>query len=182
MLARRATLLIACAATAVISACGSARSSAPHGNPDPGGKRLASLASVARSVLPANATSPDLTLTKSTWGHGGCDGGPPGWTNMEAVQRFRASGNVVAEIDASMRRLRWTTVFPSELDLPLSPPSGSNLAPADVGPTAPYERQYEASSAPSAPVAWLFTPTQAGDPFWELDLEVAPAEVPDHAC
>jgi hypothetical protein len=178
VLARQALSVLAAVAVALVSGCGS--SSKPHGDPDPGGKRLAELASVARVVVPPNASSIDLGLTKSTWGHGGCDGGPPGWTNMEAVQKFRATGNVVAEIDASMRRLRWTTVFPAEFMLPL--PSGPNPAPAADGPTAPYVRQYEASSAPSAPVAWLFSPTETGGPYWEVDLEVAPAEVPDHAC
>jgi hypothetical protein len=82
----------------------------PHGDPDPGGKRLAELTTVALEALPFGATSTHLIVKKSTWGHGGCDGGPPGWTNMEADRTFRAAGDVVAEIDANMHRIHWSVV------------------------------------------------------------------------
>jgi hypothetical protein len=131
---------------------------------------------VAREAPPSGATSTHLSLTKSTWGHGGCDGGPAGWTNMEAVQLFRASGNVVAEVDANMRRLHWGIVSKLNTSPAGQPPS------AAPGPEAPWAQEYEPSSDPSRPVAWLYTPAQAGGSRWELDLEVGPAEVPDHAC
>ena len=150
----------------------------PHGNPDPGGRRLAALATVAHDALPSEATSMHLILTKSSWGHGGCDGGAPGWTNMEAIETFRAAINVVPEVDARMNALHWRVV--SELS-PTAPTSSYPPA-AVLGTDAPYAREYEPSPDVHVQVAWLFTPAQTGKSFWELDLEVAPAEVPDHNC
>jgi hypothetical protein len=80
---------------------------------------------VAREAPPSGATSTHRSLTKSTWGHGGCDGGPAGWTNMEAVQLFRASGNVVAEVDANMRRLHWGIVSKLNTSPAGQPPSSA---------------------------------------------------------
>lgn len=95
---------------------------------------------------------------------------------MEAVQLFRASGNVVAEVDAKMRRLHWDIVSKLNTSPAGQPPS------AAPGPEAPWAEQYEPSSDPSRPVAWLYTSAQAGGSRWELDLVVGAAEVPDHAC
>jgi hypothetical protein len=148
MSGRWASIVAIVFAASLGSACSSP--SVPHGNPDPGGKRLAGLASVAREALPSGASSTHLALTKSIWGHGGCDGGPPGGTNMEAVQTFRASGDVVADIDASMRRLHWGVV--SQLN---TTPAGrySPSAAPGTGLNAPYVREYEPSSNPTKPVA-----------------------------
>lgn len=173
----RALIAVALIA-ALLSACGASGSRGPHGHPDPGGKRLAALARVAREALPSGATSTHLSLTKSTWGHGGCDGGPAGWTKMEAVELFRASGNVATEVDANMRRLHWVIV--SKLNTNTSP--AGQPPSAAPGADAPWAEEYEPSSDPTKPVAWLYTPAQAGGPRWKLDLQVAPAEVPDHAC
>jgi len=96
---------------------------------------------------------------------------------MEAVQLFRASGNVVGEVDARMRRLHWGIV--SKLG---GPPSGGGPQATAPGPDAPWAQEYRPSSDPSQPDALLLTPAQAGGSRWELDLEVGPAEVPDHAC
>jgi hypothetical protein len=96
---------------------------------------------------------------------------------MEAVQTFLATGNVVAEIDATMRRLHWGVVPQVN-----TTPSDQYPPSAAPGPDTPYIREYERSADASAPVAWLFTPAQAVGRNWELDLEVGPAEVPDHNC
>lgn len=149
----------------------------PHGNPDPGGKRLAQLAKVARAAVPSDAGSTQLVLKKSTWDSGGCDGGPPGWTPMEAIQRFRASGNVAVEVDAKMRQMHWRVVSRFRTTY-----TGRFPPPTVPGANAPYVREYEPSAASGAPVAWLYTPAETGGPLWELDLEASPAEVPDHAC
>jgi len=180
---RRTYILLVIAAVVVVGVVSSALfgnwyRDHPHGNPDPGGRRLAALASVAHEALPNEATSMHLLLTKSSWGHGGCDGGAPGWTNMEAVESFRAPIDVVAEVDARMRALHWRVVS----QLSPTPIGQLNPPPAEPGTGAPYAREYEPSSDASAPVAWLFTPAETGTSVWELDLEVAPAEVPDHAC
>lgn len=166
-------------AAGLVSSCSSTSGapSGPHGNADPGGKRLAEIAKVAREAVPANALSTRLQLKRSTWGHGGCDGGPPGWTNMEVDQRFRAPGPVIAEIGAKMRRLHWHVVPRVNRRH-----AGQGLVPLSPGRNAPYVREYASSSAPGRPVAWLYTPEQTGRSFWELDLEASPAELPDHAC
>ncbi|SDJ37804.1 hypothetical protein SAMN05444157_3078 [Frankineae bacterium MT45] len=162
---------------ASLKALSYARSRDPHGNPDPGGRRLASLASIAQEAVPNEASSTHLTVTKSSWGHGGCDGGAPGWTNMEVIETFRGPVNVVAEVDAKMNTLHWRIVSK------LSPsPAGEYPPPAAPGPDAPYAREYQPISDSDTQVAWLFTPTQAGTSSWELDLEAPPAEVPDHSC
>lgn len=176
MIKRQAALPTALVVVAVLAtSCSS--TAKPHGDPDPGGTRLAGLPYVARAVMPPTAASTHLTLTKSTWGHGGCDGGPPGWTPMQAVQTFEASGGVVAQIDANMERLNWRVVSQTN-----AAPSGQYPPSAAPGPNAPYVREYQSSSDPSAPVAWLYTPAQAGGPYWQLALEVVAANVPDHAC
>lgn len=170
------TIIVVASGLLLISPIRSWYRNHPHGNPDPGGKRLAALTRVAREALPAGATSTHLLIKKSTWGHGGCDGGPPGWTNIETDQTFRASGGVAAQVDMKMRMLHWHVVSKVRAPAGVFPP------PTLPGPNAPWARQYEPSADPGAPVAWLYTPAQAGGSFWELDLVVAPAEVPDHAC
>ena len=159
-----------CLGAVVLCSCSGTRG--PHGDPDPGGKRFAALANTARLALPADATGTHLSLMRSTWGKGGCDGGPPGWTNMRAVETFHASGDVPTKVDARMRYLHWRDNTAQSLGY-------SGLA--KPGLHAPYARQYEPSPDPETWVAWLFTPAQAGG-SWELDLQIAPAEVPDHDC
>ena len=116
--------------------------------------------------MPADAHSPHLHLKKSRWGHGGCDGGPPGRTNMKANETFHAAGHVIAEIDAKMRRLHFRVVprFHSKH-------SGQYPPPASPGRSAPYIREYR-SSAPGRPFAWLYTPLVAGGTLWALDLSI----------
>jgi hypothetical protein len=163
-------------AAAVIAAC-SATSVKPHGDPDPGGKRMAGLVSIAHAVMPPDASHITQVLAPSTWSGGGCDGGPAGWTYMEDVQTFQASGSVVAEIDANMNRMHWSVV--PQVDAERAGPYPPSAAP---GPTTPYVRRYELSRSPESPVAWLFTPQQASGSAWQLDLEAFPAEVRAADC
>lgn len=179
---RRRYLLWGCLAAVVVAALIAGPISNwyvdhPHGNPDPGGRRLAGLAKVASAAMPAGAVSTRLVLKKSTWGKGGCDGGPPGWTPMEAIQRFRATGDVAAQVDANMQRLRWK-LAPDFVRAT----TGQRPRPVAPGSDTPYVREYDAPGGDDAPVAWLFTPAENHSPYWVLDLEAMPAEVPDHAC
>ena len=167
----RSTAVVSlCLVALAVCSCSGTRG--PHGDPDPGGKRFAALTNIARLALPTDASATHLSLTKSTWGKGGCDGGPPGWTNMRAVETFHAPGDVPTKIDARMKGLHWRDVTAESLGL-----EGS----VKLGPDLPYARQYEPSPDPETWVAWLFRPTHSGG-AWELDLQVAPAEVPDHDC
>jgi hypothetical protein len=134
----------------------------PHGNPDPRGERVSYLAQVARQTVPVRATGIQLHLKKSSWDPGGCEGGAPGWSRMEADQVFRTSDNAVSEIDAAMVKEHWRSV----------PVQGGTAV-----------REYEpVSDNGYDDYGWLFSSTDRNGTSWELDLSAAPSEVPTHAC
>ena len=95
---------------------------------------------------------------------------------MKADETFHATGHVIAHVGAKMRRLHFRAVSRFH-----TAHSGQYPPPASPGRSAPYVREYR-SSAPGRPVAWLYTPLVSGGTLWALDLEVSPAEVPDHNC
>lgn len=95
---------------------------------------------------------------------------------MEAVQTFRASGNVVAAYEAKMQALQLIAI-----DGPHSSEPSQDPQPAVAG-SAPDERPYEPRSNPDGIFAWLFTPVTAGGTSWTLDLIAAPAEAPAADC
>jgi hypothetical protein len=134
----------------------------PHGDPDPGGQRLALLAHVARQAVAPGATAAHLDLKESHWDPGGCDGGAPGWSRMEAVQIFRAPGDVASQVDAAMREQRWHSV---------SIQGGRSV------------REYKpVENTAYGGYGWLFAETGAAGTTWHLILSAAPAEIPTHAC
>lgn len=144
-----------------LSACSSSRSG-PHGNPDPGSKRIAYIALVARRAVPPGATAVHLHLKKSHWDPGGCDGGAAGWSRMEADQVFMTSGHVAAQIDAAMKQTHWHSV----------PVMGGSAG-----------REYEPNAHNGyGAVGWLFSSNARQGRTWQLQLSAAPAEVPTHAC
>ena len=161
--------------TSLLTACDSpSTSTRPHGNPDPGGTRLARLESVAHQAMPTEAVSVHYAVTKSSWNLGGCDGGPAGWTSIEVVGTFTVSGSPVAEVTASMRHLGWVVV-------PQVAPSAQGGFPAPAeGPT--YAGEFEPVSKSDHSFAWLFAPGQAGWTAWTLDLMTPPAELPAAIC
>jgi hypothetical protein len=148
-------------AAALVSPVRSWYTNHPHGDPDPGGRRAAFLLGAVREATPAGATALHLDLTKSSWDRGGCDGGAPGWSWMEAVQAFRTTEGSVGQIDAAMTKQHWRA-------LPV--PGGAAV------------REYEpVSASEDFAYGWLFASGDEGSTVWKLDLTAAPAEVPTHA-
>ena len=134
----------------------------PHGHPDPHGDRLSYLAQTARQAVPAEATAVHLHLKKSHWDRGGCDGGAPGWSRMEADQVFRTTHDAASEIDAAMAKQNWRSV-----------PVPGGTAVREYEPVS--DNKYDG-------YGWLFSSTTGNSTSWELELTAAPAEVSTHSC
>jgi hypothetical protein len=81
---------------------------------------------------------------------------------MEAVQIFRAPGDVASQVDAAMREQRWHSV---------SIQGGRSV------------REYKpVENTAYGGYGWLFAETGAAGTTWHLILSAAPAEIPTHAC
>jgi hypothetical protein len=132
-----------------------------RGNPDPGGERLAVLTHVAKQAVPPTATDEQLRAIKSRWEAGGCDGGPDGWSRLEADEVFHTTDDSLAPIDAAMTRQHWRPL-----------PSKGGTA---VREYQPLEDSYEG-------YGWLYSSTDGHGTRWELDVSAAPAKNPSHAC
>jgi hypothetical protein len=157
----RLIVIVAGLVAGCLSGCTSS-SSHSHGNPDPGGKRLAFLTQAARQAVPPQATAVHLDLKKSHWDPGGCDGGSPGWSRMEAEQVFRTADDVAPQVDAAMRKARWHSV----------PVQGGTAV-----------REYEPATRKGyGGHGWLYSSAGNGGTTWHLDLSAAPGEVATHAC
>ena len=142
----------------------------PHGNPDPGGKRLAYLQETARAAVPEGASVVSLQVHRYAWDPGGCDGGAAGWAQAAVVLTLR--GADAGEIDSAMARLHWRA-RPVDRD---AAPGSSYPSPARA-PDSPPDYVPE-SGNPYDAIAMTF----AEGSTWELDFMAAPAEVPTHTC
>ncbi|WP_179480733.1 hypothetical protein [Allobranchiibius huperziae] len=153
---------------------GSGASARIHGNPDPGGQRLAALQAVARRTVPATAQGVHATVHGFRWDPQTCDGAAPGWSNADVDLTFHAPSTTPFDVDALMQRLGWKKNTSDE-------PS-SDTAPAE-GPSGPGFRSYEPSGADTyGEIAQLTPPDTYGDGVWDLDINASPAEVPSHDC
>jgi hypothetical protein len=80
-----------------------------HGNPDPGGRRMAAVRPVL-SVVPSGLTITNRDQVKPSWDS--CDGKHPGWDPVTVDVGFIAPGQSAAQIYAhiahGMARLGWT--------------------------------------------------------------------------
>lgn len=132
-----------------------------RGNADPGGKRLAFLAHVAEQAIPPGAMNERLHLIKSKWIAGGCDGGPDGWSQLEADQQFRTATDSITQIDAMMIRQHWH---------PLPSKGGTAV------------REYEPTSRTYGSYGWLYSSQDSSGTKWELDLQANPAEKRADSC
>lgn len=126
----------------------------PHGNPDPGGRRIAYLSRTARKALPSTATDTHVTVLGYSWDAGGCDGGDPGWARGVVNATFRNS--TVASVDAAMADIGWKVS-------------------RWIGGVRDY---VPANGNPYDAVATLFVARRT----WTLNLSADPAETPTHSC
>jgi hypothetical protein len=157
----RLIVIVAGLVAGCLAACTSSNSN-PHGNPDPGGKRLTFLTQAARQAVPPGATAVHLELKTSHWDPGGCDGGSPGWSRMEAEQVFRTADDVASQVDAAISKAHWQSV----------PVQGGTAV-----------REYEpAMHKGYGGHGWLFSSARTGRTTWHLNLSAAPAEAPTHTC
>ena len=143
----------------------------PHGNPDPGGKRLAYLEETARAAVPEGASVVSLQVHRYAWDPGGCDGGAAGWASAEVELTLRPAD--AAGIDSAMAALHWGV---RPVDEPDAVPDLSHPLPAR-GPDLPPDYVPE-SGNPYDAIAMTFVEGST----WELDFMAAPAEVPTHSC
>jgi hypothetical protein len=79
-----------------------------HGDPDPGGRRMAAIRPVL-SVVPAGLRVVDSEVVKPHWDS--CDGQTHGWdpatVDVDFVDRGQSAGHIAAQIDASMAAMGW---------------------------------------------------------------------------
>jgi hypothetical protein len=126
----------------------------PHGNPDPGGARIAFLSQAARGAVPRTAVDSHVYVKGFAWDAGGCDGGAAGWARGRVVATFR--GGMPAAVDAAMADIGWRVS-------------------RWIGGVRDY---VPAHGNPYDAVATLF----AGHGTWTLEFDAAAAGVPTHTC
>jgi hypothetical protein len=137
-----------------------ADSNGPHGNPDPGGKRLAYLERTAHAAVPADASVVSTKIHPYRWDPGGCDGGAAGWARAEIDLQFRPG--TTREIDRAITSAHWRSV-----------PVEGGTARREYQPAG--HNRYDG-------YGWLFSSPGTHGTIWELDLSAGPAEVPTHSC
>lgn len=175
---RRWTSCVLLVVVALIAAVGvwfghrSIESGRQHGNPDPGGSRLAALRAIAPQMVPSAVIGLRTEVHRFRWDPQTCDGDAPGWAVASVDMMFRGSSTVPASLDALMGRLGWKQYKPA------APSSGP--MPASPGPGF---RVYEPAGAnPYSQFASLTPPGTFGGGLWDLDVTSDPAEVPSHDC
>jgi hypothetical protein len=132
----------------------------PHGNPDPGGRILAGLQTVA-SAIPADAEVMLRQANEPRWDS--CDGraGTFGWNNVTVNVQFRASEQpdaLVAQIDKVLTEAGWHR---------------TNAWETPLGPNARWSRTL---SGPTVATALLSPGTRGGGngSYWDLDAVAPP--------
>jgi hypothetical protein len=171
----RRWLLVGLAVVVVLAASGywfERRSPGPHGEPDPGGRRLAAIRDIAARMLPDDASEVRAMQHEFHWDPETCDGKAPGWSGGDIDMTFHAPNSVLVSLDLLMRRLQWV----QDSD------HGSSSGPAPASPGPGFRVYVPSGRNPYGETASLTPPSTYGDGLWDLDVSATPAEVPSHDC
>lgn len=144
-----------------------------RGDPDPGGHRFAAIRGAAAGLTPPDASHVVVSVDKSRWGTGGCDGGPAGWTRPTVDVTFDGPDAVPADVEARLSAARWHMV-PQDDDPASGPPS--------VQPPAGQYRYEPIGPNPYEEFAILSPQVPGGAGHWDLWVTAEPAGEVDHDC